>query len=262
MELSEIRKEIDQINQEMQRLFERRMDLCGQVAEYKGAHGMEIFAPAREEEILQAVRSRAIPSMQEYDVAFFENLMSLSRKYQAALLGIDPNSPAVLPQRFETARLQLRPLRREDLPPVYSLTSDPEVARYLRFSAHTDPSQTLELIDALTAQGNHGFLVMTRPAGIFAGVFALKSDRNDATIADITLFLNKQFWNRGFAGELLEFARKEAPKMGFHSLQAWTADGNIPSRKALEKAGFTFQQRFTLRGMEHGVSIYQLLLDA
>ena len=33
MELSEIRKEIDQINQEMQRLFERRMDLCGQVAE-------------------------------------------------------------------------------------------------------------------------------------------------------------------------------------------------------------------------------------
>ena len=62
---------------------------------------MEIFAPAREEEILQAVRSRAIPPMQEYDVAFFENLMSLSRKYQAALLGIDPNSPAVLPQRFE-----------------------------------------------------------------------------------------------------------------------------------------------------------------
>lgn len=261
MELSDIRKEIDQINQEMQRLFERRMELCGQVAEYKGAHGMEIFVPAREEEILKTVRSRAIPPMQEYDVAFFESLMSLSRQYQAALLGIDPNSPAILPKRYETARLQLRPLRKEDLPPVYSLTSDPEVAKYMRFSTHTDPSQTLKLIDELTSQGNHGFIILTRPAGIFAGVFALKADRNDPNTADLSLFLDKQFWNRGFAGELLEFARKEAPKMGFRLLQAWVADGNIPSQKALEKAGFTFQQRLTFRGMEQGVNIYQLQLD-
>ena len=61
MELSEIRREIDQINREMQELFERRMELCGQVAAYKGAHGMEIFVPSREEQILEAVRQRAVP---------------------------------------------------------------------------------------------------------------------------------------------------------------------------------------------------------
>ena len=56
MELNEIRLEIDRINREMQTLFEERMKLCGQVAQYKGAHGMEIFVPAREEAILDAVR--------------------------------------------------------------------------------------------------------------------------------------------------------------------------------------------------------------
>ena len=71
MELNEIRQEIDAINRQMQSLFERRMELCGKVAEYKGAHSMKIFVPEREEAILSTVREQASPAFAEYDVEFF-----------------------------------------------------------------------------------------------------------------------------------------------------------------------------------------------
>lgn len=259
MELSEIRREIDQINREMQELFERRMELCGQVAAYKGAHGMEIFVPAREEEILEAVRQRAVPPLSEYDVSFFRTLLALSRDYQGAILGIDLANPSAIPERFETERLLLRPLRREDLPPVFSLTSDPEVARYMRFDAHTDPSQTLDLINELNGNGNHAYLVMTR-AECFAGVFALRKAEESPDTAELTIFLAKRHWNQGFCGELLRFAREKAPGMGFSKLCAWVADGNTASQKALEKAGFTVEQRLTVRGWDGGLTVYQLSL--
>ena len=146
MELNEIRQEIDAINRQMQSLFERRMELCGKVAEYKGAHSMKIFVPEREEAILSTVREQASPAFAEYDVEFFRCLLTLSRTYQGALLGLDPKKTAVA-ERYETEHLLLRPLKREDLPPVFSLTSDPEVTRYLRFDTHTDPMEALVLID-------------------------------------------------------------------------------------------------------------------
>ncbi len=92
MELSEIRARIDGINREMLRLFESRMALCAQVAAYKQENGMKIFAPEREAAILDEVRGMAADGMERYDAAFFENLMALSRAYQAELLGIEPGT--------------------------------------------------------------------------------------------------------------------------------------------------------------------------
>ena len=260
MELNEIRLEIDRINREMQTLFEERMKLCGQVAQYKGAHGMEIFVPAREEAILDAVRQRAAPSMARYDDAFFRTLMSLSREYLAALLGIDPQDPHAAAERWETARLTLEPLRREDLPPVYSLTSDPEVARFMRFDAHTDPQQTLELIDELTAQGNHAYLATTRDGGGLVGVFALKKDPDHPGSATLTVFLDKSRWGNGYCGELLAFALEHAPAMGFSQLRAWVVEGNTASQKSLESAGFTVEQKLTFRGWNGCLITYLLNL--
>lgn len=255
MELNEIRQEIDAINRQMQSLFERRMELCGKVAEYKGAHSMKIFVPEREEAILSTVREQASPAFAEYDVEFFRCLLALSRTYQGALLGLDPKKTAVA-ERYETEHLLLRPLKREDLPPVFSLTSDPEVTRYLRFDTHTDPMEALVLIDELTSGGNYGYLVTSKEEGYFIGVFALKADEKDPTSANLTVFLSRSFWNRGYAGELLAFAKKKVPELSFKTLRAWVADGNAGSRRALEKAGFTVEQRLTFRGIDGGLTTY------
>ena len=55
MDLSEIRQQIDGIDQELVRLFCQRMSLSAQVADYKKANNLPIFVPARERAILQKV---------------------------------------------------------------------------------------------------------------------------------------------------------------------------------------------------------------
>ena len=56
MDLTELRGQIDAIDDELVRLFRARMDIAAQVADYKKAHGLPIYMPAREREKLQDVR--------------------------------------------------------------------------------------------------------------------------------------------------------------------------------------------------------------
>ncbi|MBQ4050892.1 MAG: chorismate mutase [Oscillospiraceae bacterium] len=86
MELSEIRPQIDAINKEMLKLFEKRMKLCKEVALYKQEHGMEVFVPEREAAILKWVEEAASPELCAYAKAYFEAVLQLSRDYQNASL--------------------------------------------------------------------------------------------------------------------------------------------------------------------------------
>ena len=55
MELGEIRQEIDAIDEEMVKLFVRRMDFADRVAETKRGTGKAVLDPGREREILAKV---------------------------------------------------------------------------------------------------------------------------------------------------------------------------------------------------------------
>ena len=63
MDLTELRGQIDEIDDEIIKLFCRRMDVAAQVADYKKANNLPIFMPAREREKLQDVAQKAGPEM-------------------------------------------------------------------------------------------------------------------------------------------------------------------------------------------------------
>ena len=83
MDLTEIRQEIDGIDQELVRLFCARMNLSAQVADYKKANNLPIFVPARERAILQKVAEMAGPEMENYTRVLYSMLFELSRSYQS-----------------------------------------------------------------------------------------------------------------------------------------------------------------------------------
>ena len=85
MDLTDIRKEIDQIDDRLVRLFCQRMDLSAQVAQYKKANNLPIFVPARERAILQSVAEKAGPEMGNYTRVLYSMLFELSRSYQSKL---------------------------------------------------------------------------------------------------------------------------------------------------------------------------------
>ena len=86
MELSDCRKIIDGINNEMLKLFCERMKTSRLVAEYKAEHGLPIMNHAREREIIYEMTEKAGPEFEYYTKVFYNVIMDLSRAYQAKLL--------------------------------------------------------------------------------------------------------------------------------------------------------------------------------
>ena len=56
--LTELREQLDAVDDEIVKLFEKRMDLCGQVGEYKIQNGRKVFDRQRESEKLKSVESK------------------------------------------------------------------------------------------------------------------------------------------------------------------------------------------------------------
>ncbi len=56
MDLDQIRKDIDQIDQELVALLERRMVCVGQIVEYKEQQGLPVLDQGREREVLEKSR--------------------------------------------------------------------------------------------------------------------------------------------------------------------------------------------------------------
>lgn len=87
MDLTELRRQIDGIDDQLVQLFCRRMALCAQVAEYKKANGLPILMPAREREKLKDVAEKGGPDMANYTRTLYAMLFELSRSYQSKLSG-------------------------------------------------------------------------------------------------------------------------------------------------------------------------------
>ncbi len=86
MDLSEIRKEIDSIDDELLALFLKRMELCNGVAKYKKENNMAVFQRGREDDILQRMQSKSPDRMKKGTRLFYRNIMDISKSIQQQLL--------------------------------------------------------------------------------------------------------------------------------------------------------------------------------
>ncbi len=87
MDLLELRDKIDIIDSQIVSLYEQRMDICRQVAEYKISTGKKVFDKQREAEKLAKVKSLTQNDFNKHGIEeLFEQIMSMSRKLQYRLL--------------------------------------------------------------------------------------------------------------------------------------------------------------------------------
>lgn len=87
MDLGQLRDEIDGIDKEIVELYEKRMEICSKVAEYKIETGKKVFDKTREEEKIRKVKSLTHNAFNSHGIEeLFEQIMSMSRKLQYQLL--------------------------------------------------------------------------------------------------------------------------------------------------------------------------------
>lgn len=82
-DLTKFRKEIDSIDKELMKLFEKRMNIVLEIAKYKEKKGLEVFHGKREEEVINKnLREIENKVLLPYAKEMLENLMCISREYQ------------------------------------------------------------------------------------------------------------------------------------------------------------------------------------
>lgn len=86
------REQINKIDAQMAKLFEERLQVVYDIAEYKKANNMPIFVKEREAQVIeQNLKLINDQSISEYYPEFMQTLMNISRKYQSRLIEKDKN---------------------------------------------------------------------------------------------------------------------------------------------------------------------------
>ena len=87
MDLGDLRTQIDAVDEQIVDLYERRMEICRQVAEVKIETGKKVFDRDREKEKIAKVKSLTHTDFNKTGIGeLFEQIMSMSRKLQYQLL--------------------------------------------------------------------------------------------------------------------------------------------------------------------------------
>ena len=87
MDLLDLRKKLDVLDSQLVSLYEERMDICKQVAEYKISTGKKVFDAQREMEKIATVKSLTHNEFNKLGIEeLFEQIMAMSRKLQYQIL--------------------------------------------------------------------------------------------------------------------------------------------------------------------------------
>jgi RimJ/RimL family protein N-acetyltransferase len=147
------------------------------------------------------------------------------------------------PQELLTARLHLSPPRLQDAPALLAFMGDAEVMRHTYRQASLRTMRRHIAGHAWQAR-RLGFGVWTvRHEGRVVGFGGLNDDPFDPGYGpEVAYFFAREAWGRGFAGELVAASLEEARRLGLPAVRAFVHPDNAPSRRVLERAGFTVER--------------------
>ena len=106
MELSDYRKRLDEIDEEILHLFSERMDIAVEIASWKQENSLPVLDSRREKEKLQRIEEMSDPELSDYSFTLFSMLMELSRSRQNRILHRDsPETRAIETALRDTPQL-------------------------------------------------------------------------------------------------------------------------------------------------------------
>jgi [ribosomal protein S5]-alanine N-acetyltransferase len=158
----------------------------------------------------------------------------------------------------ETERLLLRELLPADEEAFFAMDSDPEVHRYLGNKPLKSIEEARTVIqfvrEQYVAYGIGRWAAIEKATGNFIGWSGLKFvtelENNHRNYYDIGYRLDKRYWGKGYATESAKAALEYAfVHMNVKEIIGSAHVDHIKSRKALEKCGLTFIEKFEWRGI-------------
>ncbi|ADZ69816.1 GNAT family N-acetyltransferase [Polymorphum gilvum] len=162
-----------------------------------------------------------------------------------------------------TERLRAVPFRQDDLPLMEALHADPEVNRYLGTAAAWDKATVRRKLDKfITDQERHGFSkwkILTRD-GEFVGRAGF-TPYDETSEIEMGYSFMRAHWGKGYATEISRaLTRWFFDKTYYTHLIGFCRTDHRASRRVLEKAGLTYRETRSIKGMP--CDVYQILSPA
>lgn len=159
-------------------------------------------------------------------------------------------------EEFRTDRLTARRLTFTDFDDIFRMHTDPAVMATLggRLWSEEETHAFLGRVDA--HWGEHGFglwAIRDAATGAFVGRAGLRRLPLDGVYEDELLYgYSTRWWGQGIATEMAVTLTNIAfERLRFPSLVSFTLPSNAPSRRVMEKSGFSYERNFIYSGLPH-----------
>ena len=152
------------------------------------------------------------------------------------------NEPFTL---IETDRLILRPWLASDAEHLFSLASDPEIGPAAGWLPHESVEESAKIIETVFATPET-YAVVLKESGALVGCVGFNAgDAASMSLSDGELelgyWIGRPFWGRGYAVEAARaLVERGFGELRLHGMHAAYFDGNVRSRRVLDKLGFSF----------------------
>lgn len=142
-----------------------------------------------------------------------------------------------------TERLELTFIDESGLEDMYEYSRDPRLYQYMEISAHDTIEDTKDYYNKLTERVNEGahywFINDKEDKKVIGSLGVTNIDLNRMN-CEIGYAISANYWGRGYFVEVLEKVLDYlAKEKGFVRVSAVTHSENMPSKKSLERCGFS-----------------------
>jgi [ribosomal protein S5]-alanine N-acetyltransferase len=148
---------------------------------------------------------------------------------------------------LETERLLIRKIELNDVDDLFEVFSDPEVTHHMTWEVSKTKEETLKnFITVVMERHKKGesvdWSIVHKDSKKVIGNCAFVGWSDQHSKAEIGFVLNKHYWGKGFASEVL----KELIRFGFEVIQLNRIEGvcdpdNVGSEKVMQKVGMKFE---------------------
>ena len=175
------------------------------------------------------------------------------------------------PPALSTERLLLCKISPDHASDMYEYSCDPEVTKYLTWSAHSSVKETERYINLLQKKYAEGVFndwgLIYKENGKFIGTGGYTSFDKQKNLGEVGYVLAKDFWGMGLAAEaiktVMDFGFKN---FGLDGYFAKHMEGNDASGRVMQKCGMTFEGMYKrsmfIKGEFKNIVVYNISKDA
>ena len=169
---------------------------------------------------------------------------------------------------LRTKRLILRKLLVRDADDMYEYAKRSDVTKYLTWNPHPNRSYTKEYLEYVATRYASGefydWAVIEIKSGKMIGTCGFTRFDFASNSAEVGYVLNPECWGHEYAPEALrEVIRFGFTTLGLNRIEAKHIEGNVASRRVMEKVGMTYEgtlrRSLYLRGEYRNVCICSIL---